>query len=81
MPNLQKKAEELTEESDHMRGKAEAAHHQADYLDSGHLGLELGLVLCSIAVLTKRNAFWYSGTVIAIVGFAVSMLAFLPHGH
>lgn len=79
LPNLQQKADKLTEESNHMRELGKVAHHQADYLDSGHLGLELGLVLCSIAVLTKKKMFWYTGAAVGIVGFLVSMLAFLPH--
>ena len=79
LPNLQRKARELTKESDDCRKKAEVAHHQANYLDSGHLGLELGLVLCSIAVLTKRKMFWYTGTAVGAMGFVASMLAFLPH--
>jgi len=82
LPNLQHKAEELTEQSDHLRHEAAHAHHQANYLDSGHLGLEMGLVLSSVAVLTKRRSFWYGGVLVAAVGFMVSMIAFLPFaGH
>ena len=86
LPNLMKTAKELTKESndllDEAKKRREESHHahlQADYLDSGHLGLELGLVLCSIAVLTKRKAFWYSGAAVGALGFVASMLAYLPH--
>jgi hypothetical protein len=63
-------AEHTLEESHHV-------HHQANRLDFGHLGLELGLVLCSIAVLTKQKGFWLSGIVIAAVGTSVSLSAYL----
>lgn len=79
LPNLQTIAEGLIKQSETAAKNAETAHHQANYLDSGHLGLELGLVLCSIAVLTKRKGFWYIGTIVSAAGFMISLLAYLPH--
>ena len=43
----------------------------------GELGIELALVLCSVAVLTKRPGFWYSGMAFGLVGLAVSLSSFL----
>ena len=43
------------------------------------LGVELGLVLCSLAVLTKRPPFWYSGLTAAAVGVLLAGSAFLVH--
>ncbi len=76
-------AQKLTKKAEEMMGKAEHAHHQADWLDYAHLAVELGLVLCSIAVLTKRKGFWFSGIVVSIVGVALVCYAFsLPaHDH
>jgi hypothetical protein len=86
LPNLMKTAKELTAESDKRMEEAKSlgeeshhAHHQADFLDAGHLGLELGLVLCSIAVLTKSRMFWFSGIAVSAIGLVVAMLAFLKH--
>jgi hypothetical protein len=39
----------------------------------GELGVELALVLCSLAVLTKRAPFWYSGIGFGILGSCVAI--------
>jgi hypothetical protein len=52
---------------------AEHAHQQSFYYDSGQLGLELGLVLCSIAVLSRQRWFWFSGIAVSIAGAAVAV--------
>jgi hypothetical protein len=62
---LQQKARESLKKSDKM-------HHIGDTYDFGHLGVELGLILCSIAVLTKRRGFWYAGMLAALVGLGLA---------
>jgi hypothetical protein len=62
------------EEKEH---HAETVHHRADRLDYGHLGLELSLVLCSIAVLTKQRSFWFSGIAVGVLGAIVAFSSFL----
>jgi hypothetical protein len=53
------------------------AHARSARLDLGELGIEMALVLCAIAVLTKRAAFWYSGMGIGVIGLIVGLSAFL----
>ena len=62
-------AKKVAEESGHV-------HHQADGLDWAHLTIELGLVLCTVSILTKKKAFWLAGIISALsgVGLAVSAL-------
>src|SRR5262249_32566559 len=60
------KGELVDEKQEEATEKAHESHHvhtRANWLDYGHLGIELALVLCSIAVLTKQRSFWYSGIV------------------
>jgi hypothetical protein len=52
---------------------AQRAHEQTLFYDSGALGLELGLVLCSVAVLSRFRFFWVSGVAVSIVGIAVAV--------
>jgi hypothetical protein len=59
--------------------EAEAVHHKADRFDYGHLGLDLALVLCSVAVLTKQRGFWITGSAIGIIGAIVAASGFLAH--
>lgn len=87
LPVLKAKAEKLGEEGEGKQkaaiGKMDAAHHahlQADRLDVAHLAAEIGIVLCSLALLTKLRAFWLAGLAAAAlaVGLAASAYA-LPH--
>lgn len=56
------------------------AHHQADRLDYAHLGAEIGIVLCSLALLTKRKAFWLAGILSVALALALTVSAFaIPH--
>jgi hypothetical protein len=68
----QKKSEEYIKASEH-------AHHQSDYFDLGELGVELSLVLCSVAVLSKRAGFWYSGIGVGIIGAAIALVGLFIH--
>jgi hypothetical protein len=58
------KAETKTEESHH-------AHKKGDGFDLAELAVELALVLCSIAVLTRKAPFWFAGIVCGTVGVVI----------
>src|SRR5262245_8952305 len=64
--NIQEEAEELTH-------KAHAMHELGDRYDMAELGVEMGLVLGSLAVLTKRRSFWYTGLVCSLVGVVLAL--------
>jgi hypothetical protein len=75
-----KRAEKLHAEAVKFREEADHVHHQANRLDIAHFGSELGLVLCSIALLTKRKGFWYFGMLAAVLALAVTGSAYMiPH--
>jgi hypothetical protein len=61
--------------------EAESFHHRSDFFDLGELGVELALVLCSIAVLTRGRAFWYAGIVVGAVGLVVAVAGFFVGRH
>ncbi|HEX4608341.1 MAG TPA: DUF4337 family protein [Urbifossiella sp.] len=90
LPALKDKAEKLTADGEGKQRaaleKMDAAHHahdQADRLDVAHLAAEIGIVLCSLALLTKRRAFWFVGLVTAAlsIGLAASAYAIPHHPH
>jgi hypothetical protein len=70
---LQERARELEGESDH-------AHHLGNRYDLAELGVQLALVLCSLAVLTKQRGFWYAGVSLGVVGVLVAVSGFLGIG-
>ena len=41
------------------------------FFDLGELGVELALVLSSIAILTKAAGYWYGGLVVCAAGLVV----------
>ena len=67
------------------RHESHFAHDKGSRFDLGELAVELGLVLCSVAILTKRRDFWYAGIVAAVIGavVAATVLFLSPHaeGH
>jgi hypothetical protein len=62
--------------------EAEHSHHQADWLDYAHLAVELGLVVCSLAILTKRKLFWLAGIGVTVFGIGLATYALtMPEHH
>src|SRR5262249_33298738 len=57
--DIEKKAREYTDEAEKYQKASVHMHHLGDRYDIAELGVEMGLVLCSLAVLTKRRGFWY----------------------
>jgi hypothetical protein len=56
---------------------ATESHHRSTYFDLGELGLELGLVLCSVSLLSKSRGFWYAGILTAAVGLGTAAFGYL----
>jgi hypothetical protein len=83
---IKKKAEEHhkaakkdEEKAGQYQEKSEHKHHQSAFFDLGELGVELALVLCSVAILTKRPPFWYGGMAVCAVGLVVVLAGFFVH--
>ena len=68
-------SEQKIAETAAVNAEGEHAHHQADKLDWSHLGLEFGLVLCTISVLTRKTMFWVAGVASALAGGGLAVFA------
>jgi hypothetical protein len=75
LPEIMREARKLEDEAQVLQKEAESkeneshlVHHSVNWIDFGHLGLELALVLCSVAILAKLRSFWYSGIGVAVLG-------------
>jgi hypothetical protein len=79
--DYEESTKEIEKEARDYQEQCQQAHHRSNYFDLGELGLELGLVLCSVAVLSKRAGFWYSGMGVSIAGLAVAAYGFLVVTH
>jgi hypothetical protein len=86
MPPAKEEAEKYARDAAALELESERWHHKAERLDLGDLGLQLGVVLASLSILTKKRTFWLGGIACAVIGFAVAMtgqfgLMMDEHGH
>jgi hypothetical protein len=65
-------AEELEADRDHVG-------RRADRFDGGEALLEVGLVICSVTLLTKRRFFWITGILFGAAGVIMALTGFLFH--
>jgi hypothetical protein len=55
----------------------EEAETRAKRFDLGEVLLEIGLVITSITLLTRKRAYWYLGLGFSVVGIVASVLGLL----
>jgi hypothetical protein len=80
-----KKGMEFEEQSKEKLSESHVTHAKGTRFDLGELGLQLGVVLCSLAILTKMKSFWFAGLLGALAGLMVALTGvfgfFLSGGH
>jgi len=85
LDQLSAKAKTFESQAAEKRDQSHFAHAKSGRYDLGELAVEFGLVLCSVAILTKKREFWYSGMAAAAIGVlvAATVLFLSPHseGH
>jgi hypothetical protein len=69
---LKQQAEELQAKGKEATTKSHHVHAAVDWIDGGHLALDLSLVLCTVALLTRQRSFWYTGLLIGLIGASVA---------
>lgn len=90
LPQAKEKAEEHEtkgraheKEAEAALAKSHATHARSTRFDLGELALQLGVVLCSLSILTKNRGFWIAGIACSAVGLAVALTGqfdlFLAH--
>lgn len=72
-----KEAEDFRKEAKQLQGTAEHAAKSGDRYNKAEIFLQIGVVFCSITLLTKRRGFFYLGIALALVGVGVAVSAFL----
>jgi hypothetical protein len=70
--DVQSEARKLEQES-HIHGERALRTH------IGEVFLEIGIVLASLAILTKRRQMWYTSMLSALVGAGIAATALLVH--
>jgi hypothetical protein len=65
------------EKAEALEIKVEQAEARADRFDLGEALLEIGLVITSVTLLTRRRAYWYVGIVFSLGGIASALSVLL----
>jgi Domain of unknown function (DUF4337) len=75
----EKDKDSISDQAKELEAERDMISHRADRFDGGEVFLEMGLVICSITLLTKRRFFWFSGMTIAALGVVLAATGFLIH--
>lgn len=71
--------EDISKEARDLEAERDLAARKADRFDGGEAILEIGLVICSITMLTKRKIFWIAGMLLGAAGIVLAATGFLLH--
>jgi hypothetical protein len=71
--------EETSDKAKDLEKERTVTSRRADRFDGGEVFLEIGLIITSFTLLTKKKLFWYSGIALGIVGSAIAITGFLMH--
>jgi len=75
--HYQSDKEDISKEARDLETERDVAGRRADRFDGGEAFLEIGLVICSITLLTKRKGFWFGGMLVGAAGIALALTGFL----
>jgi hypothetical protein len=72
--------EDISEKAKEFEKERDAISRRADRFDAGEGLLQVGLVICSVTLLTRRRVFWFGGMFVAAIGVATALTGLLLHG-
>ena len=71
--------DDISEKAKDLEKERDFASRRADRFDGGEGLIEVGLVICSMTLLTKRRGYWIAGMLIGAGGVVFALTAFLLH--
>jgi hypothetical protein len=74
--HYQSDKEDISKEARDLETERDLAGRKADRFDGGEAFIEIGLVICSITLLTKRKTFWFGGMLIGAAGICIALTGF-----
>jgi hypothetical protein len=73
----EKEKDAISEPAREIEKERELAGRKEDRFDASDVILEIGLIICSLTLLTRKKIFWYSGIGLGVVGTLVMITGFL----
>jgi hypothetical protein len=71
--------EDISDKAKELEKERDVISRRADRFDGGEALLEVGLVICSITLLTKRRAFWFGGMFVGALGVLMALTGLFLH--
>lgn len=71
--------DEISEKARELEKERDVFRRRADRFDAGEGFLEVGLIICSITMLTKKRGFWISGILVGAVGIVAALSGMFLH--
>jgi hypothetical protein len=65
--------EDISEKAKELEKERDLVSRRADRYEGGEAFLEIGLVICSITLLTKRKGFWFAGLLLGAGGIVLAL--------
>jgi hypothetical protein len=75
----EREKDEISEKAKELESERDALRRRADRFDAGEGFLEVGLIICSITMLTKRRIFWFGGMLVGAVGVLTALTGLFLH--
>ena len=69
--------EDISEKAKELEKDRDLVSRRANRYDGGEAFLEIGLVICSITMLTKRKGFWFAGMLLGAGGVVLAATCLL----
>ena len=74
---VRKTATDDEAERDKLMAVSRTHEHHHHWLTAGATLLEIGIAICTVAIITRRKAFWLGSIGLGLVGLVVAVLGFL----
>jgi len=71
--------EDISEKAKELENERDLMSRRADRFDGGEALIEVGLVICSITLLTRRRAFWFGGMLVGALGVVLALTGLFLH--
>ncbi|MCU1242206.1 MAG: hypothetical protein JWO71_2932 [Candidatus Acidoferrum typicum] len=71
--------EDISEKAKEFEKERDLTTRRANRFDGGESLLQVGLVICSITLLTRRRLFWVAGVFVGLLGVIMAITGLLLH--